>query len=352
MQKIKFSIHHATNFSNMIYGRNEMLKSVKITDQLGYKMNSVMCHMNWMPNSAEIVSSWIMASEFAMNTINTDVGIIVTDVFRNHPSQIALNSAHIQRILKNNNRFVLGLGAGEGANILNFGIKWEKPVSHLEEAVQVIKLLFESNPKNKVSFEGNFFNLKKSFLQFPNKIPPKIWLAAGRERSLNIAAAHADGWIPVGSTPELYKKQARVIDSKGRQVEKAYNCFISMSKKDPEKAKKVADLVASVTCCRHEILETHGIKMDIPEGMDFIKHFALPMKKQKTYTANSMSFSQKNIPEEIRLQTVLSGSPDEIIQQIEKWIEAGCEHLCLQFIGDDYFSSLKEFANEVMPHFK
>jgi len=348
----KFSIHHATNFTNMSYGRNEMLKSVKITDELGYQMNSIMCHMNWMPNSAEVVSSWIMAAEFAMNTKNTDVGIIVTDVFRTHPSQIALNSVHLQRLLKNDNHFVLGLGAGEGANVLNYGINFEKPVSHLEEAVQVIKLLFESHPKNKVNFEGNYFNLKKINLQFQNPIPPKIWLAAGRERTLTITANHADGWVPVGSTPKLYKKQAKIVDSKGRQVEKGYNCFISMSKKDPEKAKKVADLVASVTCCRPEILEEHGINIEIPEKMDFIKHFALPMKKQKTYTANAMGFAQKNIPEEVRLQTVLSGSPDDVIQQIEKWIEAGCEHFCLQFMGDDYFGSLKEFSEDVMPHFK
>ena len=348
----KFSIHHATNFTNMKYGRKEILESIKLTDTLGYKMNTTMCHMNWMPNSAEVVSSWIMASEMAMNTNNMDVGIIVTDVFRTQPAQIALNSVHLQRLMKNDHRFVLGLGAGEGANVLNYGIKFEKPVSHLEEAVQVIKLLFESSPKNKVNFEGHYFNLKKIFLQLQNPVPPKIWLAAGRERTLNITATHADGWIPVGSTPKLYKKQAKIVDSKGRHVEKGYNCFISMSKKDPEKAKKVADLVASVTCCRHEILEAHGVNIEIPEKMDFIKHFALPMKKQKTYTANAMSFAQNNIPEEVRLQTVLCGSPDDVIQQIQKWVEAGCEHFCLQFIGDDYFGQVKEFATEIMPHFK
>ena len=65
---------------------------------------------------------------------------------------------------------ILGLGAGEGANLTDFGINWEKKVSKLDEAIQVIKLLFESSPKNKVSFEGEYYNLKKVFLQMPVKI--------------------------------------------------------------------------------------------------------------------------------------------------------------------------------------
>ena len=114
---VKFSLQHATNFSNLGFGRNEVLKSIKISEKLGYYMNSIMCHLNWYPNNAEIVSSWIMASEIAMNAPNKDVGIIVTDVFRTHPVQMALNSLHLQRLTNKN--FVLGLGAGEGANLIN-----------------------------------------------------------------------------------------------------------------------------------------------------------------------------------------------------------------------------------------
>ena len=115
---VKFSIQHATNFTNLGFGREEVLKSASTAEKLGtYYMNSVQCHTNWMPNSAEVFSSWIMATELANLTNKMKIGIMVTDVFRTHPVQIALNSLHLQRL--SNGRFVLGLGAGEGANLTN-----------------------------------------------------------------------------------------------------------------------------------------------------------------------------------------------------------------------------------------
>jgi len=303
--------------------------------------------MNWFPNNAEIVSSWIMASEIAMNAPNQDVGIIVTDVFRTHPAQMALNSLHLQRL--SNNKFILGLGAGEGANIINYGINWEKPVSHLEEAVQVLKLLFQSSPKNKVSFDGEYYQLDNVFLQFHVDEAPKIWLAAGSPRTLKITAKFADGWVPIGCTPKLYKEQLKTIESEGRKIEHAYNMMASISKTDPEKAKSLMDVIACVQTCRPEIFDQHGI--EVPEKVDFIKHFKLPLKKQKSHTTKAMSFAQQHIPEDVRMQCVLAGSPDEVIGQIEKWIDAGCEHFCLQFFGD-YWESLELFAKEVIPHFK
>ncbi|MHA1378185.1 MAG: LLM class flavin-dependent oxidoreductase [Candidatus Helarchaeota archaeon] len=346
---VKFSVHHATNFTNLGFGREEVLRSIGIVEKLGcYDMNTVQCHINWYPNEAEVFSSWIMAAEMANHTKRTNIGIMVTDVFRTHPAQMALNALHLQRL--SNGRFILGLGAGEGANLTNFGISWEKAVSHLEEAVQYLKLLFQSSPKNKVQFEGNYFKLNNVFLQMPAKIPPKIWLAAGSPRTLKITAQYADGWIPVGSTPKLYKKQLKIINSEGRKIEKAYNAFTYISKKDPDKAKEFMDVIGSVQCMRPEICEEFNVT--VPEKIDFIKHFKLPLRKQKSHTAKALGFAQKHIPIEIRMQPILAGSPDEIIEQVEEWRKAGCENLVLQFWGDDYWNSLKLFADEVVPHFK
>lgn len=345
---IKFSVQHATNFTNLGFGRKEVLKSAEIVEKLGcFYMNSVQCHVNWYPNNAEIFSSWIMASELAMTTKRTNIAIMVTDIFRTHPVQIALNSLHLQRL--SNGRFILGLGVGEGANLTNFGINWEKAVSRLEEAVQVIKLLFESSPKNKANFQGKFYNLNDIFLQFPVETIPKIWMAAGSPRTLKIAAKYADGWIPVGLIPKLYEDQIKIINSEGRQIEKGLNAFIYISKDNPEKASKFMDVIACVQSIRPEICEEFNIM--VPENMDFIKHFKLPLKKQSSHHARAIDFAQKNIPEDIRMQSVLAGSPEDIIEQIKNWEKAGCEHISLQFLGDDYWNSLKLFAEEVIPYF-
>jgi len=41
--------------------------------------------------------------------------------------------------------FILGLGSGETENTVPYGFDFAKPVSRFEEALQVIKLLWESD---------------------------------------------------------------------------------------------------------------------------------------------------------------------------------------------------------------
>ncbi|MFX0100744.1 MAG: LLM class flavin-dependent oxidoreductase [Candidatus Hodarchaeota archaeon] len=347
---VKFSVNHSTSFAIAMFGREEVLKSAKLLEELGnFDGASIMDHINWYPDYAKIYSAWIMATEIAMVTKKLDVGIMVSDVFRTHPVQMAQHALHLQQVA--NGRFILGLGAGETVNLSPWSIEAEKPVSHLEEAIQVLKLLFESHPKNKATFEGKYYNFKKQYLQFPDYAhpKPKIWLAAGSPRTLKITAKYADGWIPVGCTPKLYKEQAKIVKSENREIEMAQNTFLSISKDDPEQAKNVASLAAAVFVMRPEILSEHGIEM--PEKLDFIKHFKFEkVSKHKRHMGHAMEFMNEHVPRDLVLETVLAGSPEDIIKQIKKMKDAGCEHFGLQFLGQDFWGSVKMFSEEVIPH--
>lgn len=349
---VKFSVNNSTSFAMMMLGREDVLKAAKILDESGvYNMLSIMDHINWYPDYAKIYAAWIMATEIAMTTSNIEIGIMVADVFRVHPVTMAHQAMHLQQV--SNGRFNLGLGAGEGPNLQAYGINADKPVSHLEEAIQVIKLLFESNPKNKVSFEGKYYNFKKQYLQFPDfKFPvPKVWMGAQSPRTLKIAAKYADGWLPMGCTPKYYKEMAEVIKSEGRQIEMGYNTFIGISETDPEKAKSDASMAASVTICRPEIMK--DINVELPEKLDFVKHYSMTsVSEHKRHLGNAMAFCQENVPESVRMDTVLAGTPDEVIAQIEKFVEAGVENIGLQFMGSDYWGSLNLFTEKVIPYFK
>ncbi|MBN2152671.1 MAG: LLM class flavin-dependent oxidoreductase [Candidatus Lokiarchaeota archaeon] len=353
---VKFSIQNATAFSNLVYGRDEMLKAARIIEELGnYSMLTVMDHVNWYPDYTEIYSAWLMAAEIAMVTKRVGIGIMVSDVFRTHPVQMAQHALHMQKM--SNNRFVLGIGAGEGPNLAGWGINADKPVSHMEEAIQVMKLVFESDPRNKVSFDGKYYKFSKQFLQFKRKadeptVPaPKIWVAAGSPRTLKLTAKYADGWIPVGATPSLYKEQAAVVRSEGRPVELAYNAFINVSDKDPAAAKERMKYIGMVQCLRPEVMKACGI--DVPDKVNFIKHFSKPgVSEHKRHQGAAMEYAMKaNIPIEKVMEPVFAGSSDEVIGQIEKWVEAGCEHFMFQLFGDDYWGSLELLSKKVIPHF-
>jgi phthiodiolone/phenolphthiodiolone dimycocerosates ketoreductase len=53
-------------------------------------------------------------------TNKVELGTCVTDAIRRHPSTIALSTVTLDRITKG--RGVLGIGAGEAQNVIDFGI--------------------------------------------------------------------------------------------------------------------------------------------------------------------------------------------------------------------------------------
>ena len=143
-------------------------------------------------------------------TKTTPIASCVVDTVRRHPSLLAQSALTISHLSKG--RFILGLGSGELENTVPFGFDFAKPVSRLEEAIKVIKLLWESD--GPVDFAGHFYHLEHARMDtelYDGKAPP-IWLGAAGPRMLKICGAYGDGWWPAGSfTPEDYAAKLKVI---------------------------------------------------------------------------------------------------------------------------------------------
>jgi phthiodiolone/phenolphthiodiolone dimycocerosates ketoreductase len=109
-------------------------------------------------------------------------------------------------------RFILGVGSGETENTVPYGFDFTKPVGRFEEAMKVIKLLWES--EGPVDFEGQFYHLHHARMDtepFEGRFP-KIWVGCNGPRMLDITGRYADGWWPAGAwTPEDYAAKLQVI---------------------------------------------------------------------------------------------------------------------------------------------
>src|ERR1700754_2956811 len=137
------------------------------------------------------------------------VGVSVTDTIRHHPAMLAQQSLTVDHLARG--RSILGLGSGERMNVTPYGIEWRKPVGRLEEAIQVIRLLWESD--GPVSFDGDFFQLKDAVLGLDpyEDVPPPIWLAAHGPRMLDICGRLADGWLPTNIQLDAYAEKLSAI---------------------------------------------------------------------------------------------------------------------------------------------
>lgn len=151
-----------------------------------------------------------VAAGAAVLTKTVPLATSVVDTVRRHPAMLAQTALTIDHLSKG--RFILGLGSGETENTVPYGFDFSKPVGRCEEALQVIKLLWESD--GPVDFEGKFYSLHHARLDtepYQGKFP-KIWMGSYGPRMLQITGRYADGWWPAGTwTPEDYAEKLGII---------------------------------------------------------------------------------------------------------------------------------------------
>ena len=172
-----------------------------------------------------------VAAAAAVLTERVPLVSAVVDTVRRHPSLLAQTALTIDHLAKG--RFILGLGSGESENTLPYGFDFARPVSRFEEALTVIRLLWESD--GPVDFDGQFYSLHHARLDTEpyEGNPPQIWIGASGPRMLDIAGRHADGWWPAGAwTPEHYAEMLSAVrasaERAGRDPLAITPCFIQV----------------------------------------------------------------------------------------------------------------------------
>ena len=325
------------------------ITAVKRIEELGYDSVWFADHlMGWIPESIwtpdlidistfqksphDFFDVFSMMSVAAWNTQRVSLGTSVTEVFRRHPAvlaQIFITMDHISK-----GRTILGIGAGEGENVIPYGIKWEKPVSRLEEAIKIIKLLWKS--EEKIDFDGNIWKLKNAVLSIKpykeGKYPP-IWIAAHGPKMCELTGRLGDGWLPTNFTPKDYKERLDIIQNSAKkagrdpdEITPGLWCNLIIDDEHGECDKLLETPFAKNYCL---ILPTENFKkygINHPLGED---HYGLLDYIPTNYDRETMIKALDSIPFELCNETYLHGTPDEIISRIEEYAKIGLKHIVL-----------------------
>jgi phthiodiolone/phenolphthiodiolone dimycocerosates ketoreductase len=169
------------------------------------------------PSPHRHLDGMAVAAAAAVLTSKTPIVTTVVDTVRRHPAMLAQTALTLDHLSKG--RFILGLGSGELENTVPYGFDFRRTVGRLEEAIRVIKLLWESD--GPVDFDGEFYRLEHARLDTESYdgVPPPIWIGATGPRMLDIAGRHADGWWPNGAyTPEDYAAKLQVVRDSAEQA--------------------------------------------------------------------------------------------------------------------------------------
>jgi len=354
--RTKFGFTQGLNVARLGLDETQVITACQIADRMDYDSIWAMDHSNvpqW--KNAVVNDAWIMLAAIGALTQNVEVGTCVTDAIRRHPSAIALSTITLDRVTKG--RGMLGIGAGEAQNVVDFGIEFTKPVTKFKEQLEVIHRLFESGADNHVSYNGEFYKLNDASLQTKSirKPRPPIYIAAGAPKTLELCARYGDGWIPIGYTPELFRNHVNVIKENAKKIGRDISGFqfandvdVYFSDDGEEAWNKMKNAV-KVSLYKPELLKVHNILQD--SEFDFRRYFT-EYAMNKPELMEQMKRAALKIPDSVARTAIGVGKADDIIQMLERFIQAGTNHFIIRFWGEGYFKNIEMFGNKVIPYFR
>jgi phthiodiolone/phenolphthiodiolone dimycocerosates ketoreductase len=353
---IKFGFTQGLNVARLGLDESQVITACQIADRMDYDSVWTMDHSNvpqW--KNAVVNDAWLMLAAIGAVTSHVELGTCVTDAIRRHPSAIALSAITLDRITKG--RAILGIGAGEAQNVVDFGIEFSKPVSKFKEQLEVIEKLFTSEPDRRVSYKGQYYSLIEACLQARSirKPRPPIYIAAGAPKTLELCAKYGDGWIPIGYTPELFKNHANVIRERAKEIGRDLNDFQFANDvdvyftEDGEEAWNKMKNAVKVSLYKPELLKVHNIQQD--SEFDFRRYFT-EYAMNKPELMEQMKRAALKIPDSVARTAIGVGKPEDVIQMLERFIDAGTNHFIIRFWGEGYFKNIETFGNKVITYFR
>jgi alkanesulfonate monooxygenase SsuD/methylene tetrahydromethanopterin reductase-like flavin-dependent oxidoreductase (luciferase family) len=185
-----------------------------LADRLGLDLVGVQDH----PYQPRLLDMWTLLSTLAGVTERIRLFPDVASLPLRPPAGLARAAASLDII--SDGRVELGLGSGAfPRGIASMGGPERDPgdaVDALAEALTVIRSLW--NPGPPVTFEGNYYTLRRAQ---PGPVPPHpigIWLGSYKPRMLRLTGRMADGWVPTlaYAAPDTLGGMAAIIDAAAR----------------------------------------------------------------------------------------------------------------------------------------
>ena len=264
------------------------------------------------------------------------LGVGVTEPIRRHPVLIAqafMTLAHATRRPP-----ILGIGAGEAENIVPYGLDFTSPVSRLEEAVEIIKLCFDSSAA--FDYSGKHFELRSAVmdLKAPPDRRPQLWVAAHRPRMLALTGRHADGWYPtfpfsVGEYEGLLRdirSEARSVGRDPAAIVPGWQAFAVIGSSQRAARKLLEAKGVRFTALLAPAYLWHAMGVEHPFGaayrgiVDFVP---------EAYSRSELDAAINGVPTDLMAEATLWGTPKAILRRLHDYVDAGLRHLVLQPIS-------------------
>ena len=184
-------------------GPRELVRFAAEAERAGFDFEVMSDHyFPWLDEQGHAPNAWSVLGAVTQATERVDLMTYVTcPIMRYHPAVVAQQAATVQ--LLSDNRFTLGLGAGENLNEHVIGRGWP-PVNirheMLAEAIQVIGALFDGGY---VNYSGKHFRVDSAKIWDQPDLRVPVATAVSGAQSVERFAPLSDAMIAVEPRAEL-----------------------------------------------------------------------------------------------------------------------------------------------------
>ncbi len=285
-----------------------------------------------IPTPDAFFDPFVLLGTMAARSGRVRLGTGVTEPFRRHPATLAQAFVTLDHLTKG--RAILGIGNGERENTEPYGIPFKRRVGRLEEALTIIRRLWDSRGEP-VDFDGDIWRFKRALFATPlyQGRAPTVWIAAHAPRMLGLTGRFGDGWFPTRKmSPEEYRDKLAVIyqaaQAAGRDVSRFEPAFQAQVVVGANRARVIADLLklpavgAMTMLIPGVIWKANGLKH--PLGDDFE---GFPDFVPEELTPAQIEDARRQVTPELLQAGVMAGSVDEIVAEVRPLVDAGLRHL-------------------------
>lgn len=269
-----------------------------------------------------------------------DLGTSVTEAIRRHPMSLAQSFVTLDHLARG--RAILGIGNGIRENTEPYGLPYAQNVARLEEAVTIIRLLWESGGRP-VDFDGRFWRLRDAVFRLPlhRGRSPRLFVAAHHPRMLRLAGRYGDGWLPGQKvSAEEYRRRLDVIHAAraeaGRRGELVATQTLLVAL-GPSRERVLAHAMRSPLCAAMALgapgTAWRALGLEHPLGRDHVGFLDLvPTRVHQPEIDRALATMR---PELLAGQLYL-GSVDEVVAEVAPLVAAGCRHFIVANVGASF----------------
>ena len=313
----------------------------------------------WRKHSMEARSSTAITAIVARETRRIAVGWGIISPYTRHPVQIAME-ARVMQDVAGPERFLLGLGAskifmkeiGEGQSGKGAG-----PAVVMRESIDIVRAMLGGD---EVRYEGRAFSayapaLKSDAHASRNQVP--IYIGATGPVLQRLSGSHADGLLTASITTPDFVRYARSAMEEGARA----------AGKDPAALDLGSVIVGSISPNRAQARDNAremaamylaNKVQNIQGSSDVLLEKARLTFDEIRPIAEAMESGGRKAAtravsdEVLRKVCPIAGTPDDCIEAVARYREAGCTHILLELWGDDRAAQARLFGEAVLPCFR